>query len=302
MRGLLQGKRMTERRTVIDDTQLAELQAWQGRSEMLTDEITAAPMRAMSATLDRDDAQPGPGTEVPPLWHWLYFLPRTRLTEIRPDGNTPLRSTLTPPIPMPRRMWAGGRFEWHRPLCVGDRVRRVSSVKSVTHKKGRSGELVFLVLKHEVHGEAGHLMTEEQDFVYRPAAAPGDVQAAPVRAEQGAPWSREMLPQATLLFRYSALIFNGHRIHYDRAYATEVEGYPGLLVHGPLLATLLADLLRRQAPEARLCRFEYKAVRPTFDLHPFRLHGRPDPNGGAFDLWAADHEGYLTVNARAYLA
>jgi len=293
---------MAERSPLIDDAKLAELQAWQGRAETMADEITIAPMRAMAATLDRDDSLPGPGSQVPPLWHWLYFLPRTRLTDLRPDGNTPIQSTLTPPIPLPRRMWAGGRFEWHRPLCVGDRVRRVSSVKSVTLKTGRSGELVFLVLEHELHGEAGHLMTEEQNFVYRPAAVPDDAPSAPVLAELSAPWSREIVPQATLLFRYSALIFNGHRIHYDRTYATGVEGYPGLLVHGPLLATLLADLLRRQAPEARLRSFEYQAVRPTFDLHPFRLHGRPDPKGDGFDLWASDHDGYLTVKARAQLA
>ena len=290
---------MAERSPLIDDAKLAELQAWQGRAETMADEITIAPMRAMAATLDRDDSPPGPGSQVPPLWHWLYFLPRTRLTDLRPDGNTPIQSTLTPPIPLPRRMWAGGRFEWHRPLCVGDRVRRVSSVKSVTRKTGRSGELVFLVLKHELHGEAGHLMTEEQNFVYRPAAAPDDAPSAPVLAELSAPWSREIVPQATLLFRYSALIFNGHRIHYDHPYATRVEGYPGLVVHGPLIATLLVDLLRREVPGATLKTYAFRALRPLFDTANFFTCGVPDEPKRSARLWTRDAEGAMTMDATA---
>jgi 3-methylfumaryl-CoA hydratase len=123
----------------------------------------------------------------------------------------------------------------------------------------------------------------------------------PQAAPADAPWSREIVPDPVLLFRYSALTFNGHRIHYDRSYVTEVEGYPGLVVHGPLIATLLVDLARRQRPEARLASFSFKAVRPTFDLHPMRVNGRPHPDGRV-DLWAQDHEGWLTMQAEARFA
>jgi len=153
-----------------------------------------------------------------------------------------------------------------------------------------------------VHNARGLALVEEHDIVYRSAALPGEQPPALLAAQQGAAWQREVVPDDVLLFRYSALTFNGHRIHYDRRYVTAVEGYPGLIVHGPLIATLLADLVRRQAPQALLRRFEFKAVRPTFDLHPFRLNGQPSADGKALRLWAQDHEGWLTMEANAELA
>ena len=287
----------------LDAATLAHLQGWSGKTETLGDDITAAPVRGLSATLDRDDAAPGPGTALPPLWHWLYFLPQHRLSEIGPDGHA-RRGGFLPPVPLPRRMWAGGRLQWVQanPLVVGDAVRRISRIESVTHKAGRTGDLLFVLVKHEVHNAKGLALTEEHDIVYRAAAQPGDPAPPPVAAEQGAAWQREITPDDVLLFRYSALTFNGHRIHYDRKYATEVEGYPGLIVHGPLIATLLVDLVRRQAPGAFIRRFDFKAVRPTFDLHPFRLNGQPSADGKSVKLWAEDHEGWLTMQATAALA
>jgi len=201
-------------------------------------------------------------------------------------------------------MWAGGRLQWlpENPLRVGDAVQRTSRIASVTHKAGRSGDLLFVLVQHDVHNALGLALTEEHDIVYRAAAKASDPVPSPIADEAGAPWQREIVPDAVLLFRYSALTFNGHRIHYDRPYVTEVEGYPGLIVHGPLIATLLVDLVRRHAPDAFIKSFNFKAVRPTFDLHPFRINGRPSGDGKTIRLWAQDHEGWLTMQGSAELA
>ncbi len=282
---------------------IARLQEWVGRTEQARDDIGAAPLRGLSATLDRADAPPQPGDAVPPLAHWLYFLPQAPQGELGPDGH-PRRGGFLPPVPLPRRMWAGGRLGWEaaNPLRVGDAARRVSRIASVTHKSGRSGEMVFVLVRHEVHNARGLALTEEHDIVYRAAPLPGSPPAAPQAAGTRAPWRREIVPDPVLLFRYSALTFNGHRIHYDRTYVTQEEGYPGLVVHGPLIATLLLDLVRRNAaPGACVTRFAFRAVRPTFDLHPFFVNGRPSADGRRVELWAHDHEGWLTMQGEAEL-
>lgn len=277
------------------------LQAWVGRTETLHDEIAAAPLRGLSAMLDRDDPPPRPGTPLPPLAHWLYFLPAARQSDIGPDGH-PRRGGFLPPVTLPRRMWAGGRLAWDtgNPLRVGDEASRTSRIASVTPKSGRSGDLVFVTVVHELRNARGIALTEEHDIVYRDPPQPGDVPAAPVAAPMQAGWQRELVPDDVLLFRYSALTFNGHRIHYDRRYVTEVEGYPGLVVHGPLIATLLVDLVRRERPDARLQRFEFKALRPAFDGRPLRVCGQPE--GDTIALWAQDHEGRLAMEASATTA
>lgn len=294
---------MTEDLRTVDAALLAHLQTWQGRTETLADTVTAAPVSGLAATLDRDDGLPVPGTPLAPLGHWLYFLPQVRQSGLGPDGH-PRRGGFLPPVPLPRRMWAGGRLHWEtaNPLRVGDAVQRISRIGPVTHKAGRSGDLVFVLVRHEVSNARGLVLTEEHDIVYRAAPRSGDPVPAPTPADAVAPWHREIVPDPVLLFRYSALTFNGHRIHYDRSYVTQEEGYPGLVVHGPLIATLLVDLLRRQRPDARLRSFEFKAVRPTFDLHPFHLRGAPSDDGRSVRLWASDHEGWLTMQAHATLA
>lgn len=288
---------------MLSDAEISALQAWQGRSETSTDDITAAPVRALAATLDRDDPAAATATPLPALWHWLYFLPHHRQSEIGEDGHA-RRGGFLPPVPLPRRMWAGGRLNWEagNPLRVGDAAKRVSTIASVTHKRGRSGELVFVGVRHEVHNARGLALTEEHDIVYRAAAESSEAAPAPTPAPQDAAFSRTLVPDDVLLFRYSALTFNGHRIHYDRRYVTEVERYPGLIVHGPLIATLLVDLLRRQHPDATLSRFEFRAVRPTFDIAPFKVHGRPEADGKTFSLWGEDADGWLTMQATATLA
>ena len=295
---------MDEQTRTLDPATLTHLQSWVGKTETILDDITAAPVRALSATLDRDDSAPVAGSTVlPPLWHWLYFLPKQRQSEIGPDGH-PKRGGFLPPVPLPRRMWAGGRLRWlsENPLLVGQAMRRASSIASVTHKAGRTGDLLFVLVRHEVHNAKGLALIEEHDIVYRAAAQPTDPVPPPVAAEQGAAWRREIVPDDVLLFRYSALTFNGHRIHYDRRYVTEVEGYPGLIVHGPLIATLLVDLLRRHTNDAFVKSFNFKAMRPTFDLHPLRLNGQPSADGKTVQLWAQDHEGWLTMQGTAELA
>jgi 3-methylfumaryl-CoA hydratase len=278
---------------------LHHLRTWIGRTETRSDLVTAVPMAALSATLDRNDPEPVDGAAIPPLWHWLYFLSISPLGESGPDGH-PKRGGFLPPVPLPRRMFAGGRFEYHRALKVGDRISRTSRITDVSGKQGRSGTLVFVTVRHEIAGTAGAAMTEEHDIVYRenPSAVAPMPKPQAARADEA--FSREIAPDPVLLFRYSALTFNSHRIHYDRSYVTEVEGYPGLIVHGPLIATFLTDLLRRHLPQAAVRRFEFRAVRPLFDIHRFTVCGRQDGNRVA--LWTRDHEGWLTMEATAELA
>ncbi len=277
-----------------------ELRAWIGRSETVHDTVGPTPVLALTATLDHPAAAVLTGTPLPPLWHWLYFLPMHRQSEIGADGHAQ-RGGFMPPVPLPRRMWAGSQFEFRAPIRVGDAVARTSTIADVTVKAGRTGQLVFVKVRHELHckGAAEAALVEFHDIVYREAQRADDVAAPPQAAPAGAQWQREITPDDVLLFRYSALTFNGHRIHYDRKYVTEVEGYPGLVVHGPLIATLLMDLLRRHLPDAVVAGFRFKAVRPTFDLHPFKVCGSRD--GDTVRLWAQDHEGWLTMDAVATL-
>ncbi|HEY3643041.1 MAG TPA: MaoC family dehydratase N-terminal domain-containing protein [Xanthobacteraceae bacterium] len=271
------------------------LRTWIGRTEAIEDTVTKLPVAAMSATLDRDDPPPLPGDPLPPLWHWLYFLPLHRQSELGPDGHAK-RGGFLPPVPLPRRMWAGGRFEFHRPLRVGEAIRRNSTIAEVSQRHGHTGPLVFVLVRHEIAGEDGLALIEEHDIVYREAPAPNEAAPVPRPAPAQAAWRRDIVPDDVLLFRYSALTFNGHRIHYDRRYVTEVEGYPGLIVHGPLIATLLADLLRRNVAAA-MTRFSFRAVRPLFDIAPFAVCGVPE--GEAAKVWAQDAEGFLAMQADA---
>jgi 3-methylfumaryl-CoA hydratase len=277
-----------------------ELTDWIGRTETLHDTLGPTPLAALTATLDHPPTVWNRGDALPPLWHWLYFLPLHRQSEIGPDGHA-RRGGFLPPVPLPRRMWAGSQFEFHAPLRVGDEVERTSTIADVQQKAGRTGPLVFVKVRHELraNGATEPALVEFHDIVYREARRTAEVEPPPVPAPADAPWQRRVVPDDVLLFRYSALTFNGHRIHYDRRYVTEVEGYPGLVVHGPLIATLLLDLLRREAPLATVTGYRFKAVRPTFDLHPFQLNGARE--GNTVRLWAQDHTGWLTMDASASL-
>ena len=249
-----------------------DFQAWIGRTETTTDALSCAQAQSAQAMLD----EPGPaladGDALPPLWHWFYFLPRAPQATLDGDGH-PQRGGFLPPIPYPRRMFAGARVQWHRPLVIGMPAQREARIGDVVLKSGKSGRLAFVTVtcRFLQHGEL--CIEESQDIVYR---EPGGPVAAPVAAPwapvpEGS-WTRVLQPDTRLLFRFSALTFNAHRIHYDRAYASEVEGYPGLVVHGPLTAVLLSELIR-QSTARPMRAFSFRGVAPLFDLGPVRLVG-----------------------------
>ena len=200
-------------------------------------------------------------------------------------------------------MFAGGRQQFHRPLRVGDRISRVSRIADVTHKIGRTARSIFVLVRHEISNHDGLALVEEHDIVYREHLRRGERVPESAKRAADASWTREVFADAVMLFRYSALTFNPHRIHYDLRYCTDVEGYPGLVVHGPLIATLLADLVRRNLPDARVTAFSFRAVRPLFDTRSvFGERPRGDTTGKTVKLWAKDHEGWLCMEATATLA
>ena len=278
---------------------LDHLRNWIGRTETSHDNATLAPLRALAATLDRDDVPERAGDAVPPLWHWLYFLPMARQSQLGADGH-PQRGGFLPPVPLPRRMWAGSRLAFLAPLCAGQALRRESRIEDVRIKQGRSGALVFVQVLHEIHGEAALAIRETHDIVYRDVTPAPERAPAPAAAPGQAQWQRRIVPDPVLLFRYSALTFNGHRIHYDHPYATQVEGYPGLVVHDPLLATLLLDLLRRELPHAQVRQFAFRAVRPLFDTAPFLVCGAQQDEH-TVRLWACSEDGQLAMDASAII-
>ena len=275
---------------------LADLHRWIGKMAFASDTVTATPARALAATLDREMHFES-GDALPPPWHWLYFLTMEALSDAGPDGH-PKRGGFLPPVPLPRRMWAGSRMEFFRPLRVGDAIHRESRITAVNVKQGRSGTLVFVTVRHEIASGSERLLTDEHDIVYR-ALGHGGSAPPPKTAPDDHRWIREIQPTPVLLFRYSALTFNSHRIHYDHPYATQVEGYPGLIVHGPLQATLLLDLLLREMPNARVAQFKFRAVDPLFDNAPFAVCGRPDSDGKSIALWAKGRDGRLAMDATA---
>jgi 3-methylfumaryl-CoA hydratase len=275
---------------------VAPVGEWLGKEQAMEEQIVPFPLSAMAATLDR----PMPDA-VPPLWHWLYFLPVAPMSEVGLDGHLQ-RGGFLPPVALPRRMWAGSRLRFHAPLPVGGRALRRSVIERIDHKEGRTGPLVFVTVRHRIES-AGVLCIEEmQDIVYRDHPSPGAAGKVSSVAPDGEVWSRTVTADPVLLFRYSALTFNGHRIHYDEPYATKEEGYPGLIVHGPLIATLLMDLVERHARQQSVLGFEFRAVNPTFANTPFTLCGLPSGDGTTVDLWVRDHGGSLAVRATATLS
>lgn len=271
----------------------AVLGQWVGRVTERTESISSRQMDRLAATLDRDAL--GPGEALPPLWYFATFLeaePRSRLGR---DGH-PRRGGFLPPVALPRRMWAGSRITFGDHLRVGEEARKQSTIQNVVIKQGSSGPLCFVTVVHVITNQHGRLcVTEEQDLVYRDDPDPDTPARPPRPAPADADDSRTITPDPTLLFRYSAVTFNGHRIHYDRDYATAVEGYDGLVVHGPLTATLLADLA--EDPGSKLASFSFRGVSPLLDTAPFTIHRRASSAGA--DLWATNPSGGLAMTAEA---
>ena len=274
-----------------------QYQAWIGKQSSTSALVTAYQADALTATLDRDDPPYKEGDVIPPGWHLFYIREVVKLRDTAEDGH-PKRGDFLPPIDLPRRMWAGTRATYHKPIHVGENINNVTTIESVTPKVGKTGQLVFLKLKNEISGEDGLATTELQDVVYREEAQSGVAAPEPPPPPGEAVWKRTIHPSSVLLFRYSALTMNSHRIHYDRTYVTEVEKYPGLLVHGPLTFTLLLDLFRRENTDKTLKSFSVRAVSPIYDTHDFLVEGSPDGENAA-NLWALNHEGRLAMSAEA---
>jgi 3-methylfumaryl-CoA hydratase len=275
------------------------LKAHVGRRQESTDVVTAAPANLLRLTFGLGGREFATGDPLPPGWHILYFLPRFGPDELRPDGS-PRDAGVVPPMPLPRRMFAGERFRFHRPIRVGESLRRETELTDISVKSGGTGALVFATVVNRIVGPEGLAIEEERRTVFREEVKPGDRNQAPRREEAPAevPWRRRIEPEPILLFRFSALTFNSHRIHYDRTWAVDVEGYPDLVVHGPLTSTLLIDFARDSNPGRAFRAYTTQARAPLFVGAPFELRGRPTASGRGGELWAVTPEGTVAMSAQ----
>ena len=262
------------------------------RSHMLID-----PERvdALAKTLDLN-AKPGRDDELPPGWHRMFFNPFMRRSELGSDGH-PKRGGFLPDVKLPRRMWAGGRLTYHMPIPIGSTATRNSEITNVVVKNGRSGQLVFVTVCHTIFYDGKICLKEEQDIVYRGAPSPDAPKPKAVATPEGAEWSEEITPDTTLLFRYSALTSNGHRIHYDQTYAREEEGYRDLVVHGPLIATMLQGMAVNCCPDKQLHRFSFRGMAPLFVDRWFHVEGSRTETENGLTVWARGPEGEIAMRA-----
>lgn len=272
---------------------IANLRQWIGREEMATENVSIELVRRFEATFDRA-VDPQPGDPAPLLIHFCVAPSAQPQQSLGRDGH-PAKGGFLPPVPLPRRMWAGGGFTFHEDVRVGDTMTRRSIIRDVVAKKGRTGPLCFVAVEHQITARGRSLLTERQNIVFRGEAHEVALQPAAETAPQGE-HKRRFTPTSTLLFRYSALTFNGHRIHYDAPYAREVEGYPGLVVHGPLLATVLCEFavdLAGWRPRS----FTFRSLATLFVDAEIQLHAAADPKG--LRLWAARPQGPVAMEASA---
>jgi 3-methylfumaryl-CoA hydratase len=282
---------------------LDDLKKHVGRTQTATDVLHPGPANLLRLALGRPERELKEGDPLAPAWLALYFLPRYGPDELRPDGS-PRDAGVVPPMPMPRRMFAGERVRFHRPLRLGEAVRRETTLADIALKTGSTGTLVFATVVNRVFGADGLAVEDERRTVFREEVKAGERNQAPRRdpAPADAPWRRRVTPDPILLFRYSALTFNSHRIHYDRRWATETEGYPGLVVHGPLTTTLLIDFARDSSPGRAMRAYTTQARAPLFDVAPFELRGRPTGDGRGAELWAVTPEGTIAMSAEVEFA
>ncbi len=282
---------------------LENLRQYVGRKSTSTDVVTAGPANLLRLAFARPEPEFRDGDAIPPGWQLLYFLPRFGPSELRPDGS-PLESGVVPPMPLPRRMFAGERLRFHRPIRIGDHVTRETELADISLKTGGTGTLVFATTVQRISTPEGLAVEEERRTVFREEVKAGERNQAPRRedAPTDVPWRRRIEPNAVLLFRFSALTFNSHRIHYDRAWAMDVEGYPGLVVHGPLTSTLLIDFARDSNPGRTLVSYTTQARAPLFDTAPFELRGRPTADRRGCELWAVTPEGTIAMSAQVEFA
>ena len=291
---------------------LDDLKRHVGRKETSTDVVTAAQANLLRLTFGRPEPELADGDALPPGWHVIYFTPRVATSELRPDG-TPARSGVTPDMPLPRRMFAGQAFRFHRPLRIGQALRQETELTDIALKTGGTGTMVFTTVVSRIYGPDGLAVEDERRIVYREEVKAGERNQAPRRepAPTDAPWRRTVTAEPIVLFRFSALTFNSHKIHYDRQWATETEGYPALVVHGPFTQTLLIDFARDHAEGRAFKSFTTQARAPLFEGVSFELRGRPraighggptakDPQTpSGCDLWAVTPEGTVAMSAQA---
>ncbi len=290
---------------------LVDLTPWIGRSIQQTDVIRAPQAHLMAATLGQSNAGLQPGTALPPLWHWLYFLEGLPPDQLGQDGH-PARGGFLPPVSLENRMWAGGQLTFHEDLPIGVSVEKRSTIASIEHKQGRSGELVFVAVKHDIYHQGRLAISEIHDIVYKQkvdltkTTGYTTQQAKPMATASHSLYSETFTPNSTTLFRYSALTFNGHRIHYDVDYCRAVEGYDNLVIHGPLSATLLANFAQKVTGKC-LSHFRYRGVQPAVLGQTLTLHANHDmtpptdskASGTDLQLWTTLENGGISMQAQA---
>ncbi|MEE4376714.1 MAG: MaoC family dehydratase N-terminal domain-containing protein [Candidatus Competibacteraceae bacterium] len=271
-----------------------DLQAWVGKKEHSKDAIYTTPVKALALTLNQPDVALQAGNPLPALWYWLYFLPMASMAEVGSDGH-PKRGGFLPPIALERRMWASSRLQFQQDLLIGEEIRKTSEILKISEKEGKAGKMVFVTVKHLIESDRGLAIEEEQDIVYLPMPK-SFVQPPPNPLPDGLAWQEHYPIDPVLLFRFSALTFNGHKIHYDWRYATKVENYPGLVVHGPLQALLLFESAKQHNPGKHPASYRFRAVRPLFDFDTVSICGKVNPDGGT-DLYTANADGNIGMQA-----
>ena len=275
-----------------------DLRSHIGRRITSTDVVHPGPANLLRLAFARPEPELTPGDALPPAWLALYFLPRFGPDELRPDGS-PRDAGVVPAMPLPRRMFAGESVRFHRDLHIGDALRRETELADISVKSGGTGTLVFATVASRIFGPDGLALEEERRTVFREEVRAGERNQSPRRDAPpvDVTWRRRVTPDAVLLFRFSALTFNSHRIHYDRTWAMETEGYPGLVVHGPLTTALLLDFARDSNPGRAIRSYTTQARAPLFDTAPFELVGKPSADGHGAQLWAVTPEGTIAMSA-----
>jgi 3-methylfumaryl-CoA hydratase len=281
---------------MTDTLDLDHLRQWIGRTEEKTDIVTAHLVRALRATLFMEIGEPKPGDAAPFTAHWCLAQPVYPMSQLGPDGH-PTRGGFLPPVPLPRRMWAGGELEFVDTLRVCDEMKRSSHISDVTMKSGSTGVLCFVSVQHEVTTPRGVAIRERQDIVYRDVPTGGQPAVAAKPTPPAAKHRESHMADEVLLFRYSALTFNGHRIHYDRDYVTKVEGYPGLIFHGPMQAAFLVEFAAKLHGGAAPTTFAYRGVQPLFEGSEFSVNA--NDNDAGMELWTANSRGAPTMKGTA---
>lgn len=270
------------------------LQDWVGKTEQLVDYSYPTPVKALAQTLDYKNFAVDTNGVLPELWHWLYFLPLVAISEIGEDGH-PKRGGFLPPVALERRMWASSTLEFHQDLLIGEKITKTSEITKITEKEGKTGKMVFVTVQHWIRSARGVAVQEEQNIVYLPMPV-SFVQPAPNPVPSDLQWKEFYPLNPVLLFRFSALTFNSHKIHYHLKYATEVEKYPGLVVHGPLQALLLLEFAKRHNTDKKVARYQFKAVRPLFDFDQIYLCSRILPDGSS-DLFTVNADNNIGMQA-----